>query len=328
MNISKQGNKWRIRQMHRGKSYSISLDHKPSHVEAMRLMSERISQAPAPTRDMTFRMACDAYLDAKANILSPSTLKEYTRTARALPDVFCDKHLADISYLDVQKVVNDYAANLKPKTVANYANFIMAVLKAQGISIKAPQLPQRIKSTPYIPTGDDIKKVLAALAGTEHEIPVMLCCYGLRRSEVCALTLADLDGCKLTINKAMVKDKNKQWVIKTTKTTDSTRTIIIPSDLADQIRAKGYIYKYNPENIYKALQRAQDRAGVPRFQLHKLRHFFASFLHDKGYSDKQIQEMGGWRTDNIMKSVYQHAIDLDTAKEKAAADLSNLLTRK
>lgn len=326
MNISKHGNKWRIRQMHQGKTYSILLDHKPSKFEAMQLLTERMTQPAPSAADMTFRMACDAYTEAKANILSPSTLREYTRTASALPDAFCDKYINSITYLDVQKVVNDYAAKLNPKTVANYAHFIMAVLKSQGVDIKPPQLPQRIKTAPYIPSVEDVQKVMAALAGSEHEIIIMLCCFGLRRSEACALSLADLDGNKLTINKAMVKDKDKNWVIKTTKTTDSTRTIEIPVELADKIRAKGYIYKYNPENVYKALQRAQDAAGVPRFQLHKLRHFFASFLHDKGYTDKQVQELGGWRTSAIMATVYQHAMELDAAKSKAAADIGGLFS--
>lgn len=324
MTIEKHGNKWRIRQMVDGHTYTVSFDHKPSKVEAMRALSDHVTKAPAAS-DMTFRMACTAYIEAKANILSPSTIKEYLRTASGLPDPFCDKPVLAITYLDVQKVINDYAARLNPKTVANYAHFISAVLKAQGVELRQPQLPQRIKSTPYIPTVEDVQKVMEVLAGSEHEIIIILCCYGLRRSEACALSLADLDGNKLTINKAMVKDKDNHWVVKTTKTTDSTRTIIIPDALADKIRAKGYIYKYTPENVYKALQRAQDKAGVHRFQLHKLRHFFASFLHQKGYSDKQIQEMGGWRTSHILTTVYQHAMDMDRAKAKAADDIGSIL---
>ena len=324
MTIEKHGNKWRIRQMVDGHTYVISFDHKPSKVEAMRVLSDQITKKPQ-TADMTFRMACDAYLDAKRNILSPSTVKEYTRTASGLPGAFCDKYLTAITFMDVQKVVNDYAAKLNPKTVANYANFIMAVLKSQDIDIKSPKLPQRIKKAPYIPTAEDIQKVMAVLSGTEHEVIIMLCCFGLRRSEACALTLDDLDENRLTIDKAMVKDASNAWVIKTTKTTDSTRTIIIPDDLADKIRQQGYIYKYTPENVYKALQRAQDAAGVHRFQLHKLRHFFASYLHQKGYTDKQIQEMGGWKTDNVMKTIYQHALDMDRAKSRAATDIGSIL---
>lgn len=324
MTIDKHGNKWRVRQMVDGQTYCITLDHKPTKVEAMRLLSEQVKAAPASAADMTFKMACDAYFDMKANILSQKTLAEYMGTARRLPAPFCERRLTAITYVDVQKLANDLSARLNPKTVENYINFVMAVLKAQDIDIKKPKLPQRIKSTPYIPTDEDLKAVMSEITGTEHEIPIMLCCFGLRRSEVCALTLADLNGDTLTINKAMVKDKDNNWVIKTTKTTESTRTVVIPSELADMIRAKGYIYKYNPDNIYKALQRAQDRAGVHRFRLHGLRHFFASYLHLKGFSDKQIQEMGGWKTDHVMKAVYQHAMEMDKAKTKAASDIGSL----
>ena len=142
---------------------------------------------------------------------------------------------------------------------------------------------------------------------------------------MCALTIDDLDGNKLTINKAKVKDVNNKWVIKTTKTVDSTRTIIIPDDLADRIREKGYIYKYIPGSICRALERAEKEAGIPNFPLHKLRHFFASFLHNKGYTDKQIQEMGGWKSNNVLQTIYKHAMDMDNAKKKAADDLSSII---
>ena len=200
----------------------------------------------------------------------------------------------------------------------------ISVLGIHDIDIKAPKLPQRIKKQQYIPTKEDIKAIFDVIKGTEHEIPISLGCYGLRRSEICALTIDDLNGNELTINKALVKNEHNEYVLKTTKTTDSTRTIVIDDDLADLIRERGHIYEYHPENLYKALQRAQDKAGVPRFQLHKLRHFFASYLHSKGYTDKQIQEMGGWKTDNVMKAVYQHALDMEEAKQKAAHDISDI----
>lgn len=327
MNITKlPSGSYRVRHMEDGKTYSFTLKYKPSTIEVYKLIAEKkekIGSGKLPSK-FTLKQACDAYIDAKRNVLSPSTVREYTATAERLPDDFKKLYITDITYLTVQKVINDIAKDHSPKTTANYAHFISAVLKAHDISLKAPQLPQKEKKSPYIPTREDIKAVFSVIKGTEHEIAISLCCYGLRRSEVCALTPEDLNGNELTINKALVKGENNNYVIKTTKTTESTRTIIIDDDLANLIRERGYIYPYHPENLYKALQRAQDKAGVPRFQLHKLRHFFASYLHSKGYSDKQIQEMGGWKTDNVMKTVYQHALDMDDAKKKAAHDISTI----
>ena len=68
------------------------------------------------------------------------------------------------------------------------------------------------------------------------------------------------------------------------------------------------------------------KLSIPRFPFHKLRHFFASYMHDLGYTDKQIQEFGGWKTDNMMKSVYQHEMEMDKVKENISDNLSGLFT--
>lgn len=71
----------------------------------------------------------------------------------------------------------------------------------------------------------------------------------MRRSEICALTLDDIEGDALHIRKAIVLNENNEWVIKTTKTTEGTRDIVIP--------------------------------------------------------DADIMQMGGWKTDHVMKDVYR-----------------------
>ena len=316
---------YRISQSDHGHRYRLTVDHKPTHSEAVRLMAALIASTPANCPRGSFRAACDQYNASKSNVLSATTLREYERYARLLPGSFSHLPLMQITARDVQQVINDLTPGRNPKTVANYSHYISAVLMSNGIRLPAPKLPQRIRSVQHIPSADEIRATLEALAGTEHDLAIRLCCFGLRRSEVCALTPEDLDGNTLHISKAVVKDKYRQFIIKTTKTTASDRYVVIPADLADHIRAQGYIYKYNPDNLYKALRRAQDRAGVPHFRLHALRHFFASYLHDLGYSDKQVQALGGWSTDSIMKSIYQHALDMDAAKTRASADLSALL---
>ena len=148
--------------------------------------------------------------------------------------------------------------------------------------------------------------------------------YGLRRSEVCALTVEDLSGNVLTINKALVEDSDRKWVIKSTKTEDSARQIIISDYLANLIRQQGYIYNGSAGQIWEYLRTVQDKLGIPRFPLHKMRHFYASYLHDLGYSPKQIQDSGGWKTSKIMETVYQHALDVEQAKKNMANDIASL----
>ena len=36
-------------------------------------------------------------------------------------------------------------------------------------------------------------------------------------------------------------------------------------------------------------------------------------------------KLGGWSTDNIMKTIYQHAMDMDAAKQRASDDISKII---
>lgn len=324
MTIEQHGNKWRIRQQHNKKLYVITLDHKPTKVEAMQLLADRFAHG-IPRADMTFEDAAKAYIASKDNILSPSTKRGYQGILQGMPEPLKTAHIGTITAIMVQSTINDLSGLKTAKTVRNYASFIMAVLKSADVDIKSPQLPQKIKKPVYIPTEEDVKAIFTASAGTRYEIPFILASLGLRLSEICALTLSDLEGCRLRIDKAKVPNELGEYVIKTTKTTDSTRDIIIPAEIADKIREQGFIYDGDPQMITKTLHKMQKRLGIPAFSVHKLRHFFASYMHSKGYTDKQIQAAGGWKTDNIMKTVYQHAMDMESAKTSMASDIGGLL---
>ena len=324
MTIEQHGNKWRIRQWHNKQLYIITLDHKPTKVEAMQLLADRFAHG-IPRADMTFEDAAKAYIASKDNILSPSTKRGYLGILRAIPEPLKFARISSLTALAIQTTINELAALKTAKTVRNYASFIMSVLKSADIDLKPPRLPQKVKSPVYIPTEEDVKRIFAAASGSRYEVPFALAALGLRLSEICALGLSDLEGNVLHINKAKVPNERGEYVIKTTKTADSTRDIFLPPELADKIRSQGYIYDGDPQMITKTLHKMQKRLDIPSFSAHKLRHFFASYMHSKGYTDKQIQEAGGWKTDNIMKTVYQHAMDMDRAKQNMATDIGGLL---
>lgn len=143
-----------------------------------------------------------------------------------------------------------------------------------------------------MPLREDIKRILAEVSGTSFEIPIVLACYGMRRPEICALQLDDIDGDIVHINKAMVLNENREWIIKTTKTTESTRDIIIPMDIAEKIRGQGYVYKGHPNSISDYLIKIEKRLDIPHFSIHKLRHYFASEMTALGIPEADILKMG------------------------------------
>lgn len=314
---------YRVRQMIDGKKYSFTLDHKPTRSEITKLIAEAVSSRPITDRS-SVENACKTYIESKSNVLSPSTIRGYYSILKNLSPAFAARSLPSVTLPILQAEVNRYSAEHSAKSTRNFSGFLQSVLKFYGSGQLAVTVPQREKKPVYIPSKEEVHAIFTEIKGTKYEIPVSLAALGLRRSEICALTIDDLDGNVLTINKAIVENVKKEWVIKSTKTMDSTRTIVIPDYLADLIREQGYIYKGSPELIYRTLSNTQKKLGIPHFSLHKLRHFFASYMHDLGYSDKQIQEFGGWKTDIVMKTVYQHAMDMEEAKKKMAGSIGDL----
>ena len=72
---------------------------------------------------------------------------------------------------------------------------------------------------------------------------VWLACYRLRRSEICALKPEDIMENIVYINKVKVLNEKRKWVEKSTKTTSSTREVVIPA----KISRKPWISLRNPE---------------------------------------------------------------------------------
>lgn len=313
--------KYRIVEMRNGIRYRETLDHKPTKAEAREILQKSVGSYH---NSMCFSHACEVYLRSKVNVLSPATIRGYSSIIENMDEDFKKMQLDKITLPVLQNLINDYAIDHSPKSVRNLNGFVLAVLKYNGSEVKSPRLPQKEKKDIYIPTEEDVKRLLQEFKGHRYEAFIILATMGLRRSEICALTPDDLEGNVLTINKALVQNEKKEWVIKTTKTESSTRKIVIPDELAKLLNEKGF-YEGNPENLYFNLQRAQKRLGIPQFPLHKLRHFFASYMHDLGYSDKQIQEFGGWKTDAIMKTVYQHAMEMDKVKNNIANSIGSLM---
>ena len=315
---------YRIRKMIDGKLYTKTFDHKPNQAECEKAIASCLKDRPTLSMNGTIRQCVAGYMESKSNVLSPSTIKGYTSMIKQIDDRFMDMKMSDLTLPILQNEINRYAIDHSPKSVSNYSGFLTAVARFVGLGIQSPTLPTKERSQAYIPSKNDIKRIVDYFKDTEYEAAILLSIYGLRRSELMALTLDDLSGNVLTVNKAKVEATEGRWITKTTKTTDSTREVIISDHLADLIRNQGFIYNRSVGYLRDLLYKAQSDLDIPHFPLHMMRHFFASYMHDQGYSDKQIMSAGGWKTNQVMKSVYQHALDIQSAKQNMASDIASL----
>lgn len=319
---------YRVRKMYRGTAYTVIFDYKPTQKEALQALAAEMDKVSVANTRMTFEQAADKYVDMKRNVLSPRTIKEYSRMCTRLADWFVKLPITEINQSLINQQINELARDKKPKTVACLHGFITAVLGVYRPDLRiSTRLPQKVRPDPYIPTDEDVRRILQHAEGTEFEVPIALACYGMRRSEICALQPEDIEGDTVHISKALVQNERKEWVLKSTKTTESTRSIIIPKYIAEKIKLQGYVYRGYPGSISNYLARAERELGIEHFSLHKLRHYFASKLSAMNVPEADILKLGGWETDHVMKRVYRHSMmeKEKNAQRKVSEALENTL---
>lgn len=328
MTIEKRKNgTYRIRQMYKGKLYLVSVDHKPSPKEATILLAEAMENSTAARSPVTVSEAVDSYILDKENILAVSTIRGYRVCQRNMPAALAESKLFDLDSQALQRFASDMVAEHSVKYTKNIMGLVKSVLATYRpdftFRIKYPTVTKKDTEIDYMPTAEDVRRIIQEAEGTKYEIPLLLAAScGLRRGEICALDISDLsDDNYLTINKDMVQDDNNEWHIKPPKTKTSVRTLYIQPFIADKIRTQGYVFKGQPYQIYDWLKYTQNKLGIPHFTLHKLRHFFCSELSASNVDEATILKLGGWSDPSVMKRVYRHA-KIDDDKMKMVSKIS------
>lgn len=311
MNITKlPSGSYRIRETVNGIQYSKTVKFKPKKYEAEQIIAEMVETGETSASRMNVKTAMEKYIELKESKLSPSTIAGYTRYINKFSNTILNMPLSSINEIILQSEINKMAKGKSTKYIKNLVSFLVSSIttfrKKLILTIDIPE-DNRGENEIYEPTDADIKALLTAVDGSKYEIPLKLAMLGMRRSEICALTLEDIGDCSVTINKVLVQDKNKKWIIKRkTKNNDKSRTIYIPKELELKIRKQGYVYDGYPECIYDYLSATLEKLKLPHFSLHRLRHYYASVSHSLGVPDEYIMQQGGWRTDSVFKKVYRH----------------------
>lgn len=263
---------------------------------------------------MTLADAYAAYIDSKRNVLSPSTIANYIRMAKTNVPQLMPMQLDHITQADIQCAINAEAANHSPKTVRNIHGLLSAVLRmyAPGMRLNTT-LPKKIKHEIYVPSNEDIERLIAFADEQAKKIIILAAIGSLRRSEICGLTSEDIDGNMITIRKVMVVSTQGGYCIKNAPKSDAGyRIVTMPQEVMHLLVPSGdtdRIVGINPQGAYKAFKRSLRVAHLPDFRLHDLRHYQASILHALGVPDKYIMERGGWKTDSTLKNIYQHTME-------------------
>ena len=292
---------WNCRVMIGGQSYSFTHADKKT---VMRMASDFADEYRLRIENPTLLERMREYVAENEERLSPSTVRSYNGMIRMIEERtprIANKRLSAITEQDVSDIVRPLRTL---KTKRNYVNFIHACTgksagKLTGVSSK------RV----HVPTELEVKGLLQIFRNTELEVPIMLAAYGgLRRGEICALRMSDIDGDFVHISRAVVRDPSGEWVTKDPKTASSVRSVLLPHFVVERIQAQGYITHLLPSQVSNRFWKKQRNLGIPPYCFHSLRHFHASYLHYLNIPDAYIMQRGGWSTPSVMQSIYRHAL--------------------
>lgn len=260
---------------------------------------------------ITFGDAVDRYISGRESVLSPRTIMDYKGTRRNYVQNLMPKHIDEITQDDIQQAINLECQHLSPKTIRNIHGLISAVMHIYRPEFALnTSLPKNARKELYIPSEDEIRRLMKVVADTEMELPVLLAAFGpMRRGEISGLRAEDISGNMVHVCRNMVRTEDGKWIEKTPKSYAGDRYIDYPDFVAEKWQGiTKHIVKLNPNQITDRFTTVLKNAGLKHFRFHDLRHYSASIQHALGIPDAYIMQRGGWGNDNVLKTVYRHAM--------------------
>lgn len=298
------------------KAIKMASDYKEGRIE------ERID------KNITLGKAMEEYIDTRANVLEPTTLRNYKQLSKYCFQDIVNKRISSLKPIDIQKSINLESTRVSPKYIKNAYGFLKSVLKMFEININLNgiMIPKIIKKEKELPS---FEKVFYIVKGTSSELPVLLAAWlSLRIGEIIGLQYQDIDktNMKIKIRRTIIQTENGFEVRDHCKTEKSIRTIQLPQYLLDLIKAQphtnntDFIVPLTRKAVYSRFKRLVEKQNID-MTFHDLRHLNASVMLMLGVPDKYAMERGGWSTDHILKSVYQQTFD--TEKQKVDKIIDN-----
>ena len=332
---------WFIQLRLGGESIPVTERSRTACVNAARLIKaeylagrEVIKKKLPPALDMTLRELLDSYIKKYKPVLSPATVRGYCVIRDNRFADWTDVRLRDLP--DWQEIINAESKKCKPKTVKNAWSLVRSALIDAKAPVPAVTLPKSASSPRPFLTSEEIRRFVAAIRGSEYEIPLLLGLHGLRRSEIAALTWdrVDLKNGVIRVEGAMVPDERSRYVYKETNKTDAGRRsvpIMIPQlraalEAVPKADRAGPVVRCHINTIYKVVNRICEEQGLPLIGVHGLRHSAASLAHFVGVPAHETQLIFGWEDPATMRKIYEHieAAGLLRAQNAMAAFYASL----
>ena len=268
-------------------------------------------------QDRTFREMMDRYLKERAVLKAPkSYVRDVTALNHLLP-VFGDKVLAMIT----PKILAGYKAQrrIERAAPATINKELQLVRHAFNVAMRewewcrenpmhrVSMEPVRNEVDRWL-TGNEEERLLGSASPWLREIMGFALNTGMRQGEILNLQWQDVDFARGTL--MVMKSKN-----------GTRRTIPLNATVYELLAAKqavtgatcGPVFKTPLGNelqvryLVREFCEARDRAGIPDFRFHDMRHTFATRLVQRGVDLYKVQRLLGHKTSTMTQRYAHHS---------------------
>ncbi len=258
-----------------------------------------------------------------------STIKEYLRCARH----FVGHYMRPAEELGDTEVRGFFLHLVRVRKVSPFVQkmYVAAVRFLFAITLRRPEVvhwlpwPKTPRSLPVILSGTEVLALLEAVESPKYRA-ILMCAYGsgLRVSEACALTPADIDSKRMVIHVRVAKRNRERYVMLGERLLAALRVwwrVEKPAREAYLFPGATAGSHVSPDTIRTVVKKAAVAAGVEkRAYPHLLRHSFATHLLETGTDVRVIQRLLGHGSIRTTER-YTHVSTAHVGRTKSPLDM-------
>lgn len=297
---------------------------------------------------MTVGELLDSWLEDRKPSLSPKTAEVYGWAISVLKDAFGRRRVTELSPSDVARLV------MKLQKGGSKAWTIRKILTPLSGAYNVAVRDGLVASSPVVkllpherPKGDQREKRCLSRAeidsllrstlsqnGKDESLRwkalfSLLVFTGLRISEALALTWDDITATDVIVRKGKTKAAERAVLL-----IPDLKRLLAELRLSQPPGTPGVFVTssgtpLSKRNALRALQACCERAGLPKYTLHELRHTFASVLISQRELPTLVAKQMGHADPSITMKVYAHLFDeqesVDQARDRLQAAMGGLL---
>ena len=316
-----RGNKWSAQMTINGERVYVDGSTEEEYYAKARAAKADLIEIKKASPKVSLGKVIDKFIKDNDAVLSPSTVNAYQSYRKTRFKRYMDTPIECINW---QRMVNEEAKKVSPKTVRNAFALVTAALDHSGYQKPKIKLPKKAKSDRPWLDYEQIQILLEAARGKPYELGILLALHGLRRSELLHIFHDEIDtqaGIIHVRGASVIGEGNKLVDKKTNKNTTSTRDvhIVIPR-LTELVNGKeGRLITTNPSTLYGSINGLCERVGLPHVGVHGLRHSYISLCFHLGWNIQTVMREGGYSDMQTVNEVYRHL-----AAQDANADIERM----